>query len=102
MANDILSTPLVWMTVTLTAYEAGFWLHRRLKEPVLVPPMLLSLTILIMVLLAADVNYQQYFKANAFIHFLLGTDVTQRVVFAIGHMPFLRPSSSTSFLMRND
>lgn len=30
------------------------------------------------------------------------TDVTQRVVFAIGHMPFLRPSASTSFLMRND
>lgn len=33
---------------------------------------------------------------------ILLTDVTQRVVFAIGHMPFLRPSASTSFLMRND
>lgn len=93
MANDILSTPLVWMTVTLTAYEAGFWLHRRLKEPVLVPPMLLSLTILIMVLLAADVNYQQYFKANAFIHFLLGTSTVALAVPLYQSLPRLKAAA---------
>ena len=58
MANDLLTTPLVWMTVTLTAYEAGFWLHRRLKEPVLVPPMLLSLTLLVAVLFRPLIKFQ--------------------------------------------
>lgn len=93
MASDILTTPLVWMTVTLTAYEAGFWLHRRLKEPVLVPPMLLSLTILVAVLLVADVNYQQYFKANAFIHFLLGTSTVALAVPLYQSLPRLKAAA---------
>ena len=46
-------------------------------------------------------NNREYSKVCVkFLH--LRTDVTQRVVFAIDHMPFLRPSASTSFLMRND
>lgn len=87
---DILSTPLVWMTLTLTAYEAGFWLHRQLKEPVLVPPMLLSLIMLIGVLLVANVDYQTYFKGNAFIHFLLSTSTVALAVPLYQSLPRLK------------
>ena len=90
---DILSTPLVWMTLTLAAYEGGFWLHRKLKEPVLIPPMLLSLTLLIAVLLAADVNYQQYFRGNAFIHFLLGTSTVALAVPLYQSLPRLKAAA---------
>lgn len=90
---DILSTPLVWMTLTLAAYEGGFWLHRKLKEPVLIPPMLLSLTLLIAVLLAADINYQQYFRGNAFIHFLLGTSTVALAVPLYQSLPRLKAAA---------
>lgn len=93
MAHDILSTPLVWMAVTLTAYEAGFWLHRRLKEPVLIPPMLLSLIMLIGVLIATKVEYQLYFKANAFIHFLLGTSTVALAVPLYQSLPRLKAAA---------
>ena len=88
--NSILSTPLVWMVLTLTAYEGGFWLHKKLKEPVLMPPMLLSLIMLIGVLLAANVNYQQYFEGNAFIHFLLGTSTVALAVPLYQSLPRLK------------
>ena len=91
--SNILSTPLVWMVLTLTAYEAGFWLHKKFKEPVLIPPMLLSLIILISVLLAADVNYQQYFKGNAFIHFLLGTSTVALAVPLYQSLPRLKAAA---------
>ena len=88
--NSNLSTPLVWMVLTLTAYEGGFWLHKKLKEPVLMPPMLLSLIMLIGVLLAANVNYQQYFEGNAFIHFLLGTSTVALAVPLYQSLPRLK------------
>jgi putative effector of murein hydrolase len=91
--SNILSTPLVWMVLTLTAYEAGFWLHKKFKEPVLIPPMLLSLIILISVLLAADVNYQQYFEGNAFIHFLLGTSTVALAVPLYQSLPRLKAAA---------
>lgn len=91
--SNILSTPLVWMVLTLTAYEAGFWLHKKFKEPVLISPMLLSLIILISVLLAADVNYQQYFKGNAFIHFLLGTSTVALAVPLYQSLPRLKAAA---------
>jgi putative effector of murein hydrolase len=91
--SNILSTPLVWMVLTLTAYEAGFWLHKKFKEPVLIPPMLLSLIILISVLLTADVNYQQYFEGNAFIHFLLGTSTVALAVPLYQSLPRLKAAA---------
>ncbi|PTQ89133.1 LrgB family protein [Agitococcus lubricus] len=78
--ESLLQSPLLWMTVTLVCYEAGFWLHRRCKEPVLVPPMLISLTLLVSVLVCAQVDYMQYFQANQFIHFLLGTSTVALAV----------------------
>ena len=71
--DKLLHSPLLWMTLTLAAYQAGFWLHRRLGEPLLMPPLLWSLIILITVVVVGKVDYQTYFQANSFIHFLLGT-----------------------------
>ena len=73
-------SPLLWMTLTLVAYQAGFWLHRRLGEPLLMPPLLWSLIILITVVVVGKVDYQTYFQANAFIHFLLGTSTVALAV----------------------
>ena len=96
---DLLSTPLVWMTLTLTAYEAGFWLHKKLKEPVLMPPFFISLVLLIAVLLLADVNYQQYFVGNAFIHFLLGTSTVALAVPLYQSLPRLKAAAMPLLLV---
>lgn len=86
-------SPLLWMTVTLVAYEAGFWLHRRFKEPVLVPPMLISLTLLIAALVIGKVDYQTYFQGNAFIHFLLGTSTVALAVPLYQSLPRLKAAA---------
>lgn len=91
--DKLVVSPLLWMTVTLVAYEAGFWLHRRLREPVLVPPMLLSLSLLITVLVLGKVDYHIYFQANAFIHFLLGTSTVALAVPLYQSLPRLKAAA---------
>ncbi len=88
--DKLLTSPLLWMTLTLVAYEAGFWLHRRLREPVLMPPMLLSLSLLIVALVMGHVDYQTYFHGNAFIHFLLGTSTVALAVPLYQSLPRLK------------
>ena len=78
--EKLLHSPILWMTLTLVAYQAGFWLHRQCGEPVLLPPMLWSLVLLITVVVVAKVDYQTYFQGNAFIHFLLGTSTVALAV----------------------
>ena len=86
-------SPLLWMTLTLVVYEAGFWLHRHLKEPLLVPPMLISLTLLVSVLVLGKVDYHTYFQGNAFIHFLLGTSTVALAVPLYQSLPRLKAAA---------
>ena len=86
-------SPLLWMTLTLVAYQAGFWLHRRLGEPLLMPPLLWSLIILITVVVVGKVDYQTYFQANAFIHFLLGTSTVALAVPLYQSLPRMKTAA---------
>ncbi len=90
MMEKLVHSPLIWLTLTLVAYEAGFWLHKRCGEPVLLPPMLWSLVILIGVVVVGKVDYQTYFQGNAFIHFLLGTSTVALAVPLYQSLPRLK------------
>ena len=91
--DKLMHSPVLWMTLTLVAYQAGFWLHRRLGEPILMPPLLWSLIILITVVVVGKVDYQTYFQANAFIHFLLGTSTVALAVPLYQSLPRMKTAA---------
>jgi len=65
-------TPLLWLTLTLLAYQAGSWIFRRLGSPALLNPVLTAIVFLVILLKVSGTDYQTYFRGAQFIHFLLG------------------------------
>lgn len=66
------ATPLLWLTVTLLAYQLGTWLFRRGGCHPLLNPVLTAVLVLVVLLKGTGTEYQTYFRGAQFIHFLLG------------------------------
>ncbi|SNB44625.1 LrgB family protein [Geobacter sp. DSM 9736] len=66
------STPLLWLTLTLIAYQIGTWIFRRFDCHPLLNPVLTAIVALVVLLKVSGIDYQTYFKGAQFIHFLLG------------------------------
>ena len=66
------ASPLLWLTLTLLAYQAGAWLFRRFGCNPLLNPVLTAIVALVALLKASGTDYQTYFSGAQFIHFLLG------------------------------
>lgn len=66
------TTPLLWLTLTLIAYQLGGWLFRRFGSPPLLNPVLTAVVLLVVLLKTSGTDYQTYFRGAQFIHFLLG------------------------------
>ncbi len=66
------TTPLLWLAVTLIAYQLGVWLFRRLGCSPIFNPVLIAVLVLVLLLKLSNTPYQTYFKGAQFIHFLLG------------------------------
>jgi len=66
------ATPLLWLTLTLLAYQGGAWLFRRCGCPPLLNPVLTAILRLVVLLKLTGTDYATYFRGAQFIHFLLG------------------------------
>lgn len=66
------ATPLLGLTITLLAYLAADWVHRKAKRNPLANPVALAVALLVLVLLATGTPYRTYFEGAQFVHFLLG------------------------------
>lgn len=66
------TTPLLWLTATLLAYQLGLWCFRRLGFSPLAHPVVVAILFLVMLLKLSATDYQTYFRGAQFIHFLLG------------------------------
>jgi predicted murein hydrolase (TIGR00659 family) len=66
------ASPLLFLTLTLIAYQGGFWLYRKSGMNPLVNPVLIAVVLLVAVLLATDTPFQTFFSGAQFVHFLLG------------------------------
>lgn len=66
------TSPLLWLTVTLMAYQFGTWLFKRFDCNPIVNPVLTAVLVLVLLLMASKTSYQTYFRGAQFIHFLLG------------------------------
>ncbi|MEZ5870951.1 MAG: LrgB family protein [Nitratireductor sp.] len=66
------ASPLLHLTLTLIAYQAGAWLHARSGNNPLINPVLIAVLALVAILVATGTSYQSYFEGAQFVHFLLG------------------------------
>ncbi len=67
-----MSSPMLWVTVTLLVYLASSWLYlRNGKNPFLIP-VLTSVAALIAILKLTNTSYPVYFEGTKFIHFFVG------------------------------
>jgi predicted murein hydrolase (TIGR00659 family) len=66
------ASPLLHLTLTLAAYQAGFWLYRRGGLNPLLNPVLSAVILIVALLVGTGTSYQTYFEGAQFVHFLLG------------------------------
>jgi len=66
------ASPLLHLTLTLMAFQAGNWLYRRSGLNPILNPVLVAILILISVLMLTGTKYETYFAGAQFVHFLLG------------------------------
>ncbi len=62
------TSPLLGLTLTLLAYQAAFWIYKRVGFHPLANPVLISVAILASLLLATGTPYQAYFDGAQFVH----------------------------------
>ena len=66
------STPLLWLTLTLMAYQGGEWIYERSGGNPFCNPVLLSVAALVGLLLISGTSYSTYFGGAQFVHILVG------------------------------
>jgi predicted murein hydrolase (TIGR00659 family) len=66
------ATPLLWLSATLLAYQAGSFVFRRAGGRPLFHPVPVAVALLIGTLAITDTPYETYFGGAQFVHFLLG------------------------------
>ncbi len=66
------TTPLLWLTVTLIAYQIGNGLFRLSNNNPLCNPVLIAVAGLVVLLRISGTDYKTYFSGAQFVHFLLG------------------------------
>ncbi len=64
--------PLLGLTVTLVAYQAGMWIYTKGNKSPLLNPVLIAVIILVGLLMATETDYKAYFDGAQFVHFMLG------------------------------
>jgi predicted murein hydrolase (TIGR00659 family) len=66
------ASPLLHLTLTLLAYQAGSWVYRKGRLNPLLNPVLLAVCLLVGALMLTGTSYPTYFEGAQFVHFLLG------------------------------
>lgn len=66
------ASPLLHLTLTLAAFQAGSWVYRRARMNPLLNPVLIAVVLLVGLLALTGTPYASYFEGAQFVHFLLG------------------------------
>jgi len=87
------ATPLLWLAVTLAAYQSGTWVFRRFGCNPLLNPVLTAVITLVLMLKISGTNYKIYFNGAQFIHFLLGPATVALAIPLYREIEIIRKSS---------
>lgn len=66
------TSPLLWLTGTLLAYQLAYALYARARFNPLLNPVAIAVALLVALLVFTDTRYETYFEGAQFVHFLLG------------------------------
>jgi predicted murein hydrolase (TIGR00659 family) len=66
------ASPLLWIAVTLLAYQAAYRIYHRSGLNPIANPVLISVAFIVCVLVLTKTPYQSYFEGAQFVHFLVG------------------------------
>lgn len=66
------TSPLLWLTATLTCYVLAYRIYRWVDANPMMNPVALAVAMLIALLYLTDTPYADYFDGAQFVHFLLG------------------------------
>jgi predicted murein hydrolase (TIGR00659 family) len=69
---DLSASPLLWLTVTLLAYQAAWAIYRRSRQHPVANPVLISVTLVIGLLLITGTRYETYLDGARLVHVLTG------------------------------
>lgn len=64
--------PVTWLLATLLAYRIALEVNRRARNSPLLHPVAVSTLLLVLILLAGDIDYATYFEGGRYIHVMLG------------------------------
>ena len=64
--------PLLWLTLTVSAYALAHWLFLQAREFPLFNPVLVAVALVVLALMLTGTDYGTYFEGAQFVHFLLG------------------------------
>lgn len=66
------ASPLLFLTLTLAAFQAGSWIYERSGHKPFLNPVLTAVILVVGLLLLSGTSYETYFEGAQFVHFLLG------------------------------
>jgi predicted murein hydrolase (TIGR00659 family) len=66
------ASPLLHLTLTLTAFVAASIVYKKARLNPLLNPVLMSVIAIVAILYGTDTSYDAYFEGAQFVHFLLG------------------------------
>ncbi|MDF1609009.1 LrgB family protein [Hoeflea sp. YIM 152468] len=66
------ASPLLFLTLTLAAFQAGTWLYDKSGHKAFLNPVLTAVILIVALLSLSRTSYETYFEGAQFVHFLLG------------------------------
>lgn len=66
------ASPLLFLTLTLAAFQAGSWIYERSGYKPFLNPVMTAVVLLVAILTLTETPYTAYFEGAQFVHFLLG------------------------------
>lgn len=66
------ASPLLFLTLTLAAFQAGSWIYERSGHKPFLNPVMTAVILLVAILALTKTPYPAYFEGAQFVHFLLG------------------------------
>ena len=97
--DQLASSPLLWLTLTLLAYQAAVWLQGRLRFHPLANPVLVAVALLAGLLLLTGTSYATYMDGARIVHFLLGPATVALAIPLHAHWSRLRTMAGPLLLV---
>lgn len=70
--NHLAQNPVLWLCLTLLAYQIGIWIYQKSGYITLLSPFVIAVLLLVAILFSTHTQYETFFAGAQFVHLLLG------------------------------